>query len=153
MTDQIIDGLMGTGGNTAGFFPETNERLLEQGVIGVYRGARIITLKNYLDDTDTPFFPANELWVIGRDASKFRPIRQQIAGCVCALGPDREVGDDSPHRACIRIFQPGRGSRRRGAAASCSRRRFCVCGNPGIAAGTSPARLPDALVADPIPGG
>jgi hypothetical protein len=71
MTDQIIDGISGTGGNTAGFFPETNERLLEQGVIGVYRGARIVTLKNYRDDTDTPFFPANELWVIGRDASKF----------------------------------------------------------------------------------
>ena len=34
MTDQIIDQIMGPGGNTAGFFPETNERLLEQGVIG-----------------------------------------------------------------------------------------------------------------------
>jgi hypothetical protein len=71
MTDQIIDAIMGTGGNTAGFFPETNERLLQQGVLGVYRGARIITLKNYRDDTDTPFFPANELYVVGRDASKF----------------------------------------------------------------------------------
>ena len=45
MTDQIVDALMGTGGNTAGFFPETNETLLRQGVLGVYRGARIITLK------------------------------------------------------------------------------------------------------------
>lgn len=71
MTDQIVDALMGTGGNTAGFFPETNERLLEQGVLGTYRGARIVTLKNYRDDTDTPFYPANELWVIGKDASKF----------------------------------------------------------------------------------
>lgn len=71
MTDQIIDQIMGTGANTAGFFPETNEMLLAQGVLGVYRGARIITLKNYRDDTDTPFYPANELWVIGRDASKF----------------------------------------------------------------------------------
>jgi hypothetical protein len=71
MTDQIIDQLMGTGGPTSGFFPETNEQLLEQGVLGTYRGARIITLKNYRDDTDTPFFPANELYVVGRDASKF----------------------------------------------------------------------------------
>lgn len=71
MTDQIIDAIAGTGGNTAGYFPETNERLLEQGVIGVYRGARIVTLKNYRDDADVPFFPANEMWVIGRDASKF----------------------------------------------------------------------------------
>lgn len=71
MTDQFVDALMGTGGNTAGFFPETNERLLEQGVLGTYRGARIVTLKNYRDDVDMPFYPANELWVIGRDASKF----------------------------------------------------------------------------------
>ena len=71
MTDQIIDAIAGTGGNTSGFFPETNERLLEQGVIGVYRGARIVTLKNYRDDADMPFFPANEMWIIGRDASKF----------------------------------------------------------------------------------
>jgi hypothetical protein len=41
------------------------------GVIGVYRGARIISLKNYRDDSDVPFFPGNELFVIGRDASKF----------------------------------------------------------------------------------
>jgi hypothetical protein len=71
MIDQIIDAIAGTGGNTSGFFPETNERLLEQGVIGVYRGARIVTLKNYRDDADVPFFPANEMWVVGRDASKF----------------------------------------------------------------------------------
>jgi hypothetical protein len=71
MTAQIIDAIAGTGGNTAGFFPETNERLLNQGVIGVYRGARIMTLKNYRDDADVPFFPANEMWVIGKDASKF----------------------------------------------------------------------------------
>lgn len=71
MTDQIIDGLMGTSQQGAGFFPETNEDLLRRGVLGTYRGAKIITLKNYRDDTDTPFFPANELWVIARDASKF----------------------------------------------------------------------------------
>jgi hypothetical protein len=71
MIDQFIDQIMGTGGNTSGYFPETNERLLEQGVIGVYRGARLVTLKNYRDDADVPFFPANEMWVIGRDASKF----------------------------------------------------------------------------------
>lgn len=71
MTDQIINALMGSGQQGAGFFPETNEDLLRRGVLGTYRGAKIITLKNYRDDTDTPFFPANELWVIGRDASKF----------------------------------------------------------------------------------
>jgi len=71
MTDQIIDKILGSGTNGAGFLPETNEQLLRQGVLGVYRGARIITLKNYLDDTNTAFFPANELYVVGQDASKF----------------------------------------------------------------------------------
>lgn len=71
MTQQIVDAIMGVGSNGAGFLPETNEQLLSTGVLGTYRGARIITLKNYLDDVRKPFFPANELYVIGRDASKF----------------------------------------------------------------------------------
>ena len=71
MTDQIVDEVMGADSNGSGFLPETNEQLLSRGVLGVYRGARIITLKNYDDDTRRPFFPANELWVVGRDASKF----------------------------------------------------------------------------------
>ena len=70
MTDQIIDEIIGANSG-AGFLPETNEQLLRQGVLGVYRGARIITLKNYLNDMGTAFFPANELYVIGRDAAKF----------------------------------------------------------------------------------
>jgi hypothetical protein len=70
MTDQIIDDLLQT--NTfAGYLPETNEALLARGVLGTYRGARIITLKNFKDDEDDPFFPANELYVVARDASKF----------------------------------------------------------------------------------
>ena len=71
MTDQIVDEVMGADSNGSGFLPESNEQLLSRGVLGVYRGARIITLKNYDDDTRRPFFPANELWVVGRDASKF----------------------------------------------------------------------------------
>lgn len=71
MTQQIVDAIMGTGSNGAGFLPETNEQLLRTGVLGTYRGARIITLKNYLDDERKAFFPANELYVVGRDASKF----------------------------------------------------------------------------------
>lgn len=70
MTDQIIDEIVGANSG-AGFLPETNEQLLRQGVLGVYRGARIITLKNYLNDTGAAFFPANELYVVGRDAAKF----------------------------------------------------------------------------------
>lgn len=70
MTDQIMNDLLGSSQQGAGFFPETNEDLIRRGVLGVYRGARIITLKNYRDDVDVPYFPANELWVIAKDASK-----------------------------------------------------------------------------------
>lgn len=61
--DQIADG--------AGFFPETNEEYLRRGSLGVYRGARLVNLSNYKDDEGVSFFPANELYVVGRDASKF----------------------------------------------------------------------------------
>jgi len=70
MTDQIIEELTANGTHT-GFIPESNEAMLRRGVLGTYRGARIITLTNYDDDTRTPFFPANELWVIGPGSSKF----------------------------------------------------------------------------------
>lgn len=70
MTDQIIEELTNNGTNT-GFIPETNEALLRRGVMGQYRGARIVTLTNYDDATRTPFFPANELYVVGSDCAKF----------------------------------------------------------------------------------
>lgn len=71
MTDKIVDGVVNLNGGYGAYLPETNEDLLRRGVLGTYRNARIITLKNFKDDQDTPFFPANELWVVGRDASKF----------------------------------------------------------------------------------
>lgn len=68
MVDQIMDGL--AAGNYGGFLPETNEDILRRGVLGTYRGARIIALRNFKDDEDVSFFPANEMFVLGRDASK-----------------------------------------------------------------------------------
>ena len=53
------------------FTPETNEQLLRSGVIGIYKGARVIRLRNFKNDAGTPYFPNNELYVVGRDASKF----------------------------------------------------------------------------------
>lgn len=70
MTDQIMDLLTSQSSNP-GFIPNTNEQVLATGILGTYRGAPVITLKNWKDDTETPFFPANELYVIGRDASHF----------------------------------------------------------------------------------
>lgn len=71
MTDQIMDELLGTTYNGTGFIPETNEAMIQRGVLGSYRGAKIITLKNFKDDEDSSFFPANEMYVVSRDASKF----------------------------------------------------------------------------------
>lgn len=70
MVGQIVDQLAGSESYPA-FLPTTNEELLRSGVLGTYKGARIIELVNYLDDTNTPFFPANELYVVAPDASKF----------------------------------------------------------------------------------
>ena len=67
MTQQIVDELESAGNYT----PETNERIVQLGVLGRYRGARIVQLKNHKDDEDVSFFPGNELYVVARDASKF----------------------------------------------------------------------------------
>lgn len=63
MTDQIT--------NFDGFGNEAREEIRQKGVLGTYRGARILTLKNYKDEDDQPFLPANELWVLAKDAGKF----------------------------------------------------------------------------------
>jgi hypothetical protein len=69
MVDQIYEQLVA--GPNAGFIPETNEAVLRLGVLGTYRGARIVSLRNFKDDEDIPFWPANEMYVMGRDASRF----------------------------------------------------------------------------------
>jgi hypothetical protein len=45
--------------------------MVNRGVLGTYRGANIVTLKNWKDDANNSFFPANELFVMSTDASKF----------------------------------------------------------------------------------
>lgn len=78
MTDKIVDAIVAlNGGGYGAFLPNTNEDLLKRGVLGEYRGSRIITLRNFKSDTQYgstrtgSWFPANELWVVGRNASKF----------------------------------------------------------------------------------
>lgn len=72
MTEQVMDLIADTGGaNTfSAFVPTTNEEILRRGVLGTYRGAQIVTLVNHKDDADVSFFPDDELYVLGRDASK-----------------------------------------------------------------------------------
>lgn len=67
MTNQILDEIQ----NSGFFTPETNEQILRLGVLGTYRGCRIIKLRNYKDARKRPFFPKNELYVAGRDAVLF----------------------------------------------------------------------------------
>jgi hypothetical protein len=67
MVDQIFNDLLASNN----FTPETNEQLLRTGVIGMYKGARVIRLRNFKNDNDVSYFPNNELYVVGRDASKF----------------------------------------------------------------------------------
>lgn len=52
------------------YAPETNDNLIRLGVVGNYWGATIVRLKNFKDLYDRSFFPANELWFLGRDGSK-----------------------------------------------------------------------------------
>lgn len=63
MTDQIAD--------FDGFGDETKEEIRQRGVLGVYHGADVVQLKNYKDEDNQSYYPANELWVIGRDVGKF----------------------------------------------------------------------------------
>jgi hypothetical protein len=71
MTEQIMDELIGTTFNGTGFLPATNEEMVRRGLLGTYRGANIVSLTNYLDENDEAFFPANEMYVMSSDASKF----------------------------------------------------------------------------------
>ena len=63
MTDQIMD--------FTGFGNETLEEIRAKGFLGVYRGANVISLKNYEDEEGDAFIPNNELWVIAPDVGKF----------------------------------------------------------------------------------
>ena len=63
MVDQITD--------FDGFGDETKEEIRRRGVLGIYRGATIVSLRNYKDEDNEPYIPANEVWVMGRDTGKF----------------------------------------------------------------------------------
>ena len=71
MTEQIMDELLGASSNGAGFIPASNEEMVRRGLLGTYRGANIVSLTNYADENDVPFFPDNEMYVMSTDASKF----------------------------------------------------------------------------------
>lgn len=53
-----------------GFGDETLEEVRRTGVLGTYRGATIVSLKNYKDEDNVPYQPANQLWVTSGDMGK-----------------------------------------------------------------------------------
>lgn len=63
MTDQIMD--------FDGYADEAKEEIRLRGVLGRYKGADIISLKNYKDEDGKAYQPGNELWIISRDVGKF----------------------------------------------------------------------------------
>lgn len=63
MTDQITD--------FDGYGDETKEEIRDKGVLGRYRGADVVSLKNYKDEDGNSYYPGNELWVMSRDVGKF----------------------------------------------------------------------------------
>lgn len=66
MTNQIINELA----DLNGFTPTTNEQILRTGLLGVYRGANVVRLKNFRDANGVSYVPANEMYVVGADAAK-----------------------------------------------------------------------------------
>lgn len=63
MVDQITD--------FDGFGDETLEEIRNRGVLGQYRGATIVSLRNYKDEEGVPYLPGNEMWIMSRDTGKF----------------------------------------------------------------------------------
>lgn len=63
MVDQIVD--------FEGFGVETLEEIRQKGVLGNYRGANIVRLRNFKDEDGTPYLPGNEMWVMAKDTGKF----------------------------------------------------------------------------------
>lgn len=63
MVDQIAD--------FDGYSDTVKDEIHQKGVLGQYRGATIVRLRNFKDEDNVPFLPSNEMWVMGRDTGKF----------------------------------------------------------------------------------
>lgn len=53
------------------FDPTATEEIRLRGRLGVYRNANIQELRNWTDENDASYIPANELWVFGGNVGKF----------------------------------------------------------------------------------
>lgn len=55
-----------------GYADEAKEEIRLRGRLGRYKGANLQELVNWTDEDDESFLPANEVWVLGGTAGKFR---------------------------------------------------------------------------------
>ncbi len=65
MIDQIYNQIQ----NAVIPAPNAQDNILSSGYLGTYRGANLIKLINWRDNKRESYFPANELFVVGADAS------------------------------------------------------------------------------------
>lgn len=65
--DQITDLVTAPGI----FDPEAVAEVRAKGRIGAYRGANVVRITNYTDETGTSYFPDNEVWVFGGTVGLF----------------------------------------------------------------------------------
>lgn len=63
MVDQIAD--------FTGFADEALEEIRNRGRLGTYRGANVVSVRNWKDEDGVSFIPANEMYVVGQDAGMF----------------------------------------------------------------------------------
>lgn len=66
----MIAGLINAIKEDTTYLPETNEEIRRTGVLGEYRGAKIVKLRNWKDRNKVSYFPGNELLIASTAASK-----------------------------------------------------------------------------------
>jgi hypothetical protein len=68
----MIDKISEVVTNPASLYdPGATEEIRSRGRLGVYRGANIQVVMNYVDDLGVSYIPANELWVFGGNVGQF----------------------------------------------------------------------------------
>jgi hypothetical protein len=71
-TEQLTAANQATNGaKYGGYIPQTNEEYLRRGLIGSYKGNRLVGVPPYKDDGNNLYFPHGEIFIIAPDSSKW----------------------------------------------------------------------------------
>jgi len=65
-----VDSIMNALQSNNNFAPETQQSIIDTGIIGYYRGAKVIKLRNWKDRNGVAYFPGNELEIISNAAAQ-----------------------------------------------------------------------------------